>query len=76
MGISSGVEPLPLGKIKRLTVTYDGAVAYSSASLATVSIYNRDSGANVWGGTVAAIGDAFAKLGFDVVFNYSPPRGT
>lgn len=73
MPVSSGIEPLPLGKFKRLTLTVDGSAMNSTASLALITLDNQDSGSNLFSGNISNVGDLLRKLGFEVTFNYTAP---
>lgn len=73
MPVSSGIEPLPLGKFKRLTLTIDASAHHSTASLALFTVDSRDSGANLWAGNISTVGDLLRKLGFEVIYNYTAP---
>lgn len=65
-------------KFRRLGIIVNMAQpsAPSTASLPTISVYNRDSGvgANIWNGQIKDIANLFRALGFDEVTSYSPPR--
>lgn len=73
MSVSSGIEPLPLGKFKRLTLDVDVSAMVSTTSLALINLANRDSGANLFSGNISNVGDLLRKLGFEVTFNYTAP---
>lgn len=74
MPVSSGIEPLPLGKFKRLTLTVDASAHHSTASITLLTLVNTDSGAQLWSGKLSNIGDMLAKLGFTVTnHNYTAP---
>lgn len=53
-------------RFKRLRVVVDASLMTSTASLATINIFNRDSNAHITGGTIAQIPGILRSLGYDV----------
>lgn len=73
--LSTGIEPLTLGKYKRLRVTVDAASGASTADAnIKVHVDGADNLSNLWTGNLSNLGDLFKKLGFEPAFHYSPPR--
>jgi hypothetical protein len=62
-------------KFRRLSISVNMNLpsSPSTASLPTITVWNTDSGGNIWNGQIKDIANLFRNLGFDTVSSYSPP---
>lgn len=73
---SSNIEPLPLGKVKRIHVNAFFNTMACTVSLGSVEVFNRETGSPIYGVKINTLGDLFRKLGYDVTWSYTAPLAT